>query len=150
MAFLPEAITNGLLNGSEDLVAPFQHLLTDAQALEVKKYAVLIALNIALLIIGMFLDAGPAIIILAPIVFPIGQQLGMDNYHFGGMIVTNLVIGLVTPPVGTTLFVASGVGNVKMAALIPYILKFLWVLILVQVLIIFVPVITTWLPSFIK
>ena len=110
----------------------------------------MIALNIALLIIGMFLDAGPAIIILAPIVFPIGQQLGMDNYHFGGMIVTNLVIGLVTPPVGTTLFVASGVGNVKMAALIPYILKFLWVLILVQVLIIFVPVITTWLPSFIK
>ncbi|MEQ6118846.1 TRAP transporter large permease [Reichenbachiella sp. MALMAid0571] len=150
VAFLPEAITSGLLNGSKDLVAPFQHLLTDVQAFEVKKYAVLIALNIALLIIGMFLDAGPAIIILAPIVFPIGQQLGMDNYHFGVMVVTNLVIGLVTPPVGTTLFVASGVGNVKMASLIPYILKFLWVMILVQVLIIFVPVLTTWLPSFIK
>ena len=61
-----------------------------------------------------------------------------------------LVIGLVTPPVGTTLFVASGVGNVKLASLVPFIMRFIWIMVIVQILIMFFPPITTWLPSFIK
>jgi len=150
LGFVPTMITEGLLNGSEALVAPLRDSLSEAHLLLVKKYVVLVALNVALLVIGMFVDAGPAIIILAPIVFPIGQQLGMDDYHFGVMVVTNLVIGLVTPPVGTTLFVASGVGQVKLGSLIPYVLRFLWIMIVVQFLIIFFPPLTTWLPSFVK
>lgn len=150
LGFVPTAITNGLLNGSETLISPLKDVLSDTQYFIAKKYVVLLALNFALLIIGMFVDAGPAIIILAPVVFPIGRELGMDDYHFGVMVVTNLVIGLVTPPVGTTLFVASGVGKVRLAALVPFVLRFLWVMVAVQLLIIFFAPITTWLPSFIK
>lgn len=150
LGFVPGAITSGLLNGSETVVSPLRDILSDAQFFILKKYVVLIALNFALLIIGMFVDAGPAIIILAPIVFPIGRELGMNDYHFGVMVVTNLVIGLITPPVGTTLFVASGVGKVRLASLVPFVLRFLWIMVLVQLLIIFVAPITTWLPSFIK
>ncbi len=149
MGFVPVAITEGLLNGSEAIISPFQGILSEAQFFILKKFIVLIALNLALLIIGMFVDAGPAIIILSPIVFPIGQHLGMNDFHFGVMVVTNLVIGLITPPVGTTLFVASSVGRVKIATLIPYILRFLWIMIIVQLLIILIPPLTTWLPGFI-
>jgi len=74
----------------------------------------------------------------------------MNDFHFGVMVVTNLVIGLVTPPVGTTLFVASGVGNVKLASLVPFIMRFIWIMVIVQILIMFFPPITTWLPGFIK
>ena len=150
MGFVPTAITNGLLNGAEALMSPLKDVLSEAQYWAVRKYIVLIALNLALLVIGMFVDAGPAIIILAPIVFPIGQKLGMNDFHFGVMVVTNLVIGLVTPPVGTTLFVASGVGNVKLASLIPFVMRFLRIMIIVQLLVIFFSPITTWLPGFIK
>lgn len=150
LGFVPTAITNGLLDGSEAVISPLRDILSEAQFIMLKKYVVLIALNIALLLIGMFVDAGPAIIILAPIVFPIGRELGMSDYHFGVMVVTNLVIGLVTPPVGTTLFVASGVGKVRLASLVPFVLRFLWIMVLVQLLIILVPPITTWLPSFIE
>ena len=150
MGFVPAAITEGLLSGSESLISPLRDTLTDAQFFMVRKYVVLIALNLALLVIGMFVDAGPAIIILAPIVAPIGRELGMDDYHFGVMVVTNLVIGLVTPPVGTTLFVASGVGKVKLGEMIPHVMKFLGVMVTAQLLIVVIPGITTWLPSFIK
>ncbi|MHC4645124.1 MAG: TRAP transporter large permease [Planctomycetota bacterium] len=150
LGFVPTAITNGLLNGSESVVSGLRDILSEAQFFIVKKYVVLIALNAALLLIGMFVDAGPAIIILAPIVFPIGRELGMSDYHFGVMVVTNLVIGLVTPPVGTTLFVASGVGRVRLASLIPFVLRFLLVMIFAQLLIILLPPLTTWLPGFIK
>jgi C4-dicarboxylate transporter DctM subunit len=150
MGFVPTAITDGLLNGAEVIISPLKDVLSETQYLAVRKYVVIIALNLALLIIGMFVDAGPAIIILAPIVFPIGQKLGMNDFHFGVMVVTNLVIGLVTPPVGTTLFVASGVGNVKLASLVPFIMRFIWIMVIVQILIMFFPPITTWLPGFIK
>ena len=150
MGFVPVAITKGLLNVSEAIISPLQGVLSETQFFVLKKIIVLIALNLALLIVGMFVDAGPAIIILAPIVFPIGQHLGMSDFHFGVMVVTNLVIGLVTPPVGTTLFVASSIGRVKIVSLIPYILRFLWVMLIVQLLIIFIPPLTTWLPGFIE
>jgi TRAP-type C4-dicarboxylate transport system permease large subunit len=63
------------------------------------------------------------------------------------MVVTNLVIGLVTPPVGTTLFVAAGVGKVEVPQIVPHVLRFVAVMMVVQLLIIFVPAITTFLPS---
>ena len=150
LGFVPVAITNGLVSGTEAIISPLQNYISEPQFIILRKYIVLIALNVALLIIGMFVDAGPAVIILAPIVFPIGQQLGMNDVHFAVMVITNLVIGLVTPPVGTTLFVASSVGNVKIASLVPSVLKFLWILLVVQLFIIIFPPLTTWLPGFIE
>lgn len=149
LAFVPTTITHALVNGSESLLSPLRDQLSPEHFFFLRKITVLIALNIALLIIGMFVDTGPAVIILAPIVFPIGVQLGMNPYHFGVMVVMNLVIGLITPPVGTTLFVASGVGNVNLSSLVPHVLRFVKIMVVAQVLVIFFEVFTTWLPGFV-
>jgi TRAP-type C4-dicarboxylate transport system permease large subunit len=107
-------------------------------------------LNILLLMVGMLVDAGPALLIVVPVLKPIGDQLGLDPVHFGVMVVCNLVLGLVTPPVGTTLFVGSGVGKVTISEMIPHVLRFLPAMMVVQLLVTFVPAITTFLPRFLK
>ena len=99
------------------------------------------------LIIGMFVDAAPSILIVTPVLIPVGHALGINEVHFGVIIVTNLIIGLITPPVGTTLFVGSSVGKVRLAEMIPHVLKFLVPMYTVQLLVTFVPPITTFLPS---
>jgi TRAP-type C4-dicarboxylate transport system permease large subunit len=68
---------------------------------------------------------------------------GLPAIQFGVMVVSNLIIGVVTPPVGTTLFVASGVGRVEISELVPHVLKFLPVMMLVQLMVTFVPWVTT-------
>ena len=95
----------------------------------------------------MFLDAGAALLIVTPVLMPVGAALGINEVHFGVIVVTNLIIGLVTPPVGTTLFVASGVGRVRMTEMMPHVLRFLTPMFVVQILVTFVPWITTALPS---
>jgi TRAP-type C4-dicarboxylate transport system permease large subunit len=84
---------------------------------------------------------------LLPVSAAIGMASGLSAVHFGVMVVSNLIIGLVTPPVGTTLFVAAGVGRVQPSEVIRYIFPFLGIMVLVQLLVIFVPAVTTALPS---
>jgi TRAP-type C4-dicarboxylate transport system permease large subunit len=115
---------------------------------------VLFVLNLSLLVVGMFIDVGPGLLIVAPVVLPISKEIGMDTgldqVHFGVMVVSNLIIGLVTPPVGSTLFVASAVGRTDIPQMMPYLLRFLAVMFVVQLLITFVPLITTGLPRFME
>jgi len=89
-----------------------------------------------------------------PVLLPISQAIGMGRglaaVHFGVLVVANLVIGLITPPVGTILFVASAVGRVKMSQMVPYVLRFMVVMIAVQLLITYFPPITTWLPGLLE
>lgn len=106
----------------------------------------LILVNIALLLIGTFMDAGVAIFILVPVLLPIAYEIGMDPIHFGVMMVTNLTIGLITPPVGTTLFVACGISKISISEVTPTLVKFLAVLFAIQLLITFVPGITLYIP----
>lgn len=108
----------------------------------------LLLVNLALLLIGTFMDAGVAIFILVPVLLPLAGKIGMDPIHFGVMMVTNLTIGLITPPVGTTLFVACGISRISISEVTPSILRFLCVLFLVQLLITYVPAITLAIPSF--
>jgi TRAP-type C4-dicarboxylate transport system permease large subunit len=75
---------------------------------------------------------------------------GLEAVHFGLLVVTNLIVGLVTPPVGTTLFVASAVGKVKISEMVPYVLRFMVVMVIVQLLVTYVSPITTWLPGFVN
>ena len=75
---------------------------------------------------------------------------GLDAVHFGVIVVANLVIGLVTPPVGSTLFVASATGRVAVSKMVPYALRFFVIMVLIQFLITFVPLFTTLLPSLMK
>lgn len=99
------------------------------------KVGILIAINIFLLGVGMVIDTSPAILILTPILLPIAQSVGVDPVHFGIIMVVNLAIGFVTPPMGVNLFVASsltGISVVKIAhRAIPFIIAFLFALVLI-------------------
>lgn len=152
MGKAPEAVTTGLVSFSESVVGLFGDDLSPETLALVQKIVVLVILNLALLMVGMFIDAGPGLLIVVPVVLPISEALGMNEglaaVHFGVMVVSNLVIGLVTPPVGSTLFVASAVGRVGVASMVPYVLRFFGIMVVVQFLITFLPFITTFLPSF--
>ncbi len=150
IGYVPQSLAASLLSACESLV----HLVAGGVEPETGRWlnliVVLLALNLLLLMVGMFVDAGPALLIVVPVLKPIGDQLGLDPVHFGVMVVCNLVLGLVTPPVGTTLFVGSGVGRVTISAMIPHVLRFLPAMMVVQLLVTFVPALTTFLPRFLK
>lgn len=107
----------------------------------------LFAINILLFVIGMFLDAGPAIIILGPILAPIFIELGVDPVHFAIIMSVNLTVGLATPPMGLVLFVASSVSGERVETIARAILPFLAVEMAVIFLITFVPGVSLTLPT---
>lgn len=106
----------------------------------------LFLINVLLFIVGMFLDAGPAIIILGPILGPIFTSLGVDPVHFAIIMSVNLTVGLATPPMGLVLFVASSVSGEKVETIARAILSFLLVEIIVIFLITFIPEISMTIP----
>ncbi|SDE81377.1 TRAP transporter large permease [Sporomusa acidovorans] len=108
------------------------------------KLIILFMINILLLIVGMFLDSGPAIILLVPVLVPVAQSLGVNLVQFGLMMVINLTIGLLTPPVGTALYVSSNVSKVPLVTLSRAILPFIGIMLAVLMLITYVPGVTTW------
>ena len=106
----------------------------------------LFLINLLLFVVGMFLDAGPAIIILGPILGPIFTDLGVDPVHFAIIMSVNLTVGLATPPMGLVLFVASSVSGEKVETISKAILPFLAVEVLVIFLITYVPAISMTIP----
>ena len=148
---MPEVISSSMVAAGEGIVNFFGKNFTPEQFFFWRKIVILLLLNVALFVISMFIDVAPGLLIVVPVLLPIAQTLGMGSgleaVHFGLIVVSNMVIGLVTPPVGSTLFVASGVGKVSINSMIPYVLRFILVMMIVQLLITFVPFITTALPS---
>ncbi|MCE0505078.1 TRAP transporter large permease [Roseivivax sp. GX 12232] len=115
-------------------------------ALSENPLTLLFLINILLFIVGMFLDAGPAIIILGPILGPVFTSLGVDPVHFAIIMSVNLTVGLATPPMGLVLFVASSVSGEKVESISRAILPFLAVEVLVILLITYVPAISLTIP----
>jgi len=109
-------------------------------------YLILFYINIMLLILGTLMDMAPLILILTPILLPVVKLLGVDPVHFGIIIMVNLGIGLLTPPVGSVLFVGSAVGKIKIEALVKAMYPFFGVLLLLLALVTYVPALTMWLP----
>jgi C4-dicarboxylate transporter DctM subunit len=107
----------------------------------------LIVVNILLLIAGMFMEPTGIILILAPILFPIATQLGIDPVHLGIIMVVNLEIGMVTPPIGLNLFVTAGITGMSITQVARAALPWTLVLLLFLVIVTYVPAITLWLPS---
>ena len=99
------------------------------------KFTLLIAINILLLIVGCLLDQGSATIILAPILTPIAVAVGVDPIHFGALMVTNLCLGLVTPPVGVNLYVACGIAKLKIEDIVKPVLLLLGACLVMQMII---------------
>ncbi|WP_374287740.1 TRAP transporter large permease [Desulfovibrio desulfuricans] len=99
----------------------------------------LISINIFLFLIGMVMDLTPNILIFAPVFYPLIQQAGIDPYYFGLLFVLNLGIGVITPPVGTVLYVVCGIGHIKFADLIVKLIPFVFVETLMLFLLLFFP-----------
>ena len=131
MAFtgIPTAISNGLLG------------LTN------NKFVILLIINILLLVVGTFMDMTPACLIFTPIFLPVCTALGMNTIHFGIMMIFNLCIGTITPPVGTTLFVGVRVGNVKIETVFKQLLVYFAAIFIVLLLVTYIPQISLWLPG---
>jgi len=103
-------------------------------------------INVLLLVVGMFLDAGPAILILGPILAPSMVQLGIEPLHFAIIMCVNLTIGLATPPMGLILFVASSVSRLGVEVIAREMLPLLAIEIAIIFLITYVPAISLTLP----
>ncbi|HAF1542120.1 TPA: TRAP transporter large permease [Salmonella enterica] len=110
------------------------------------KLVILLVITVFLLIIGAFMDIGPAILIFTPILLPIMAKLGVDPVHFGIIMIYNLAIGTITPPVGSGLYVGASVGKVKVEEVIKPLLPFYGAIIGVLLLITYIPEITLFFP----
>ena len=111
------------------------------------KYVFLILINIMLLIVGCFCEAGAAMVILAPLLAPIAQTLGIDLIHFGIIMMTNLAIGMMTPPVGVNLYVVCDSAKVKIEGMMKYLMIYFGVLVVDLMIVTFVPPLSLLIPG---
>ncbi len=125
---IPQMLTSALLDNVSNTILIF------------------LMINIILLIVGTFMDMTPAVLIFTPIFLPVAMTLGMHPVQFGMIIVLNLCVGICTPPVGTLLFVGSGVAKVPVTKVIKPLLPLLGVMVLVLMLITYFPELSLWLP----
>ncbi|MBY5932891.1 TRAP transporter large permease [Tateyamaria omphalii] len=134
-----------------------KHVLTDEQIPQQIASAMLdagfgpvvflIIVNVILLIGGQFMEPSGLLVIVAPLVFPIAIELGIDPIHLGIIMVVNMEIGMITPPVGLNLFVTSGVAGMPMMRVVRAALPFLAVLFVFLIMVTYIPAISTWLPT---
>ena len=114
------------------------------------KYIVLLLMMIALLILGTFMDLAPLIIICTPIFLPVAKAFGIDPVHFGVILILNAGIGLITPPVGSVLFVGTAIGNISVTDALRSIWPFYIASFVVLLLVVYVPQLSLWLPAVLK
>jgi tripartite ATP-independent transporter DctM subunit len=111
------------------------------------KYMFLFLINILLLVLGTFMDLAPMLLICTPIFLPVVKMFGIDPVHFGMIMILNLGIGLLTPPVGPTLVVGCAIGKVSMEAVSKSIMIFYIPMLIVLVLVTYIPALSLWLPN---
>jgi C4-dicarboxylate transporter, DctM subunit len=122
-------------------------IATFITSLSENPFVILLVINILLIIVGMFIDTISSLVVLTPILLPIVTSVGVDPVHFGVILVTNLAIGFITPPLGVNLFVASSVGGVKFERIVLAIIPFIVSMLICLFVITYIPPLSTWLPS---
>jgi len=110
------------------------------------RYVILALINVMLLALGTLMDMAPLILILTPILLPVVKAIGVDPVHFGMIMMVNLGIGLITPPVGAVLFVGSAVAKLRIEQVLQAMWPFFGILLAVLILVTYVPAISLWLP----
>lgn len=125
---IPQSISEGLLGFSDNPLL------------------ILLLINLALLVVGAFMDMTPAVLIFTPIFLPVAGELGMSPLHFGIMLVMNLCIGLCSPPVGSLLFVSSAIGRTGIAAIVRPLIPMYLAMFLALLVVTYVPATAEWLP----
>lgn len=108
------------------------------------KYLFLIFVNILLFLIGMFMETNAAVVLMSPLLYPAAIAMGVDPVHFGIILVTNIEIGLITPPMAANIYVSARVNNSSVVEMWPHLAKFLITSILVLLLITYIPLLTLW------
>lgn len=126
---LPQTVSTSLLSLSNDPIV------------------ILIIINVVLLLVGIFMDMTPAVLIFTPIFLPIVRELGVDPIHFGIVLVMNLCVGLCTPPVGTVLFVGCSVANVQIHKVIKPLIPLFIMMVVCLLLVTYIPQLSLWLPG---
>jgi C4-dicarboxylate transporter DctM subunit len=116
-----------------------QSLVAWVLALKLEPWTVLLALNILLLIVGMFLDTASSILVLTPLLAPVAKAIGVDPVHFGVIVVMNLSIGTFTPPFGINLFVGQAVFKLPMSVLYPAVVPFIIASVAALMLVTYIP-----------
>ena len=116
-------------------------------AISSDKYMFLLLINILLLVLGTFMDLAPMLLICTPIFLPVVKMFGIDPVHFGMIMILNLGIGLLTPPVGPTLVVGCAIGKVSMEAVSKSIMIFYIPMLIVLLLVTYIPALSLWLPN---
>ncbi len=123
-----------------------QNVASGLIALSDNEFVILIIINVLLLVVGIFMDLTPAVLIFTPLFLPVIKSIGMDPIHFGIMMVLNLSVGLCTPPVGTVLFVGCSITKVGITSIIRSLLPLWAAMIFILLLVTYIPEITLWLP----
>ena len=126
---LPQAISNALLSVTDN------------------KYILLLIINLILLVVGTFMDMAPALLIFTPIFLPVINSIGMDPVQFGVLMVMNLAIGTITPPVGSVLFVGCSVANLKVEKVVPRLIPYFVAIVIGLLLVTFIPALSLGLPG---
>ena len=107
----------------------------------------ILVVNVVLLIVGTFMDQNPAMLIIGPVLAPIAHNLGIHPIHFGIIFIINIVLGMITPPLGAVLFVVSSITDVPVPKLSRAVFPFLCIEVAVLLVVSFVPGLSLWLPS---
>jgi len=129
-------------------IEQFPDLLVNTMtSMQLGKFGVLLAINVFLLIVGMFMDLVPALLLFAPILYPIAQSVDVSALQFGAIMVLNLGIGLVTPPVGNCLYLGVVLARTSLGAMVRATLPFLLANLLVLALVTYIPAVSMWVPS---
>ncbi len=115
-------------------------------SLDLGAWGFLIVLNVFLLLFGIFIEPLPGVMVLVPILAPVAAKMGIDPIHFAMIVIYNLTLGMITPPVGGLLFVTSNVSRVPMSDLTRELRPFLWAHAVILVVLTFVPALSTWAP----
>ncbi|MBR3231713.1 MAG: TRAP transporter large permease [Lachnospiraceae bacterium] len=126
---LPQAISSALMGISSN------------------KIVILLIINVILLIVGTFMDMAPALLIFTPIFLPVARSVGMNDIQFGIMMIKNLAIGTITPPVGSVLFVGCSVAGLKIEDVIKSLLPYFAAILIALLMVTFIPGLSLWLPS---
>jgi tripartite ATP-independent transporter DctM subunit len=121
-------------------------ITTAMTSLSDNRYVILGLINVMLLVLGTLMDMAPLILILTPILLPVITSIGIDPVHFGMIMLVNLGIGLITPPVGAVLFVGSAVAKLPIEQVVKSMWPFFIILFSVLLLVTYVPGISLWLP----
>ncbi len=135
----------------------FGHLITETgvaqkflelmKAWEIKPWEFLLMVNVLLIFLGMFLEVFSILLIVVPIVIPLLEPLNIDPIHFGVMLVINMELALMSPPVGLNLFVISNISNIPLTQVLKGTLPFFIIMLIMLFLVTYVPIISTWLPT---